>query len=186
MSIPFKNHELKYSQILKHAYVVVKALKNFWFYILHAHSIIFDLDVTVKSVLAQQDVGCNTRGAWVVKTQEYDLEIKPTKLVRGNSQCKEIAENKVTEEPEELEEKKLVLDIGLYDSWFENISYLLTYAECPEGLTTKQRRDLKLKEAKYVIWDGKLFKRAIDGTFLRCVDKPQQEKLLKTLHDEAC
>ena len=37
-----------------------------------------------------------------------------------------------------------------------------------------------------MIWDGKLFKRAIDGTFLRCVDKQQQEKLLKTFHGEAC
>ena len=48
----------------------------------------------------------------------------------------------------------------------------------------KKRRDLKLKVAKYVIWDGKIFKRAIDGMFLRCVDKQQQEKLLKTFHDD--
>ena len=80
----------------------------------------------------------------------------------------------------------MVLVVGLYDSWFENISYLLTYGECVEGLTARQRRDLKLKVAKYVIWDGKLFKKDIDGTFLRCVDKKQQEKLLRTFHDEAC
>ena len=79
-----------------------------------------------------------------------------------------------------------MLAIGLYDSWFKNISYFLTYGECPKGLNAKQRRDLKLKAAKYVIWDGKLFKRGMDGTFLRCVDKQQQEKLLKTFHDEAC
>ena len=29
MSIPLKNHELKYSQIEKHAYAVVRTLKNF-------------------------------------------------------------------------------------------------------------------------------------------------------------
>ena len=61
------------------------------------------------------------------------------------------------EESEDLGEKQLVLAIGLYDSWFENISYLLTYGVCPEGLTARQRRDLKLKSSKYVIWDGKLF-----------------------------
>ena len=87
----------------------------------------------------------------------------------GNSLCKAIAENKIAKESEELGEKQLVLAVGLYDSWFENISYLLTYGEL-EGLTTRQKRDLKLKVAKYVIWDGKLFKKAIDGTFLRCVD----------------
>ena len=78
-----------------------------------------------------------------------------------------------------------MLAVGLYDSWFENISYFLTYGECLEGLNAKQRRDLRLKAAKYVIWDGKLFKKAVDGTFLRYVDKPQQEKLLRTFHDEA-
>lgn len=31
MSIPLKNHEPKYSQIEKHAFAVVKALKNFRF-----------------------------------------------------------------------------------------------------------------------------------------------------------
>ena len=30
--------------------------------------------------------------------QEYDIEIKPTKLVRGNAFRKEIAENKIVEE----------------------------------------------------------------------------------------
>ena len=56
-----------------------------------------------------------------------------------------------------------MLVVGLYDSWFENISYLLTYGEFPEGLNARQRRDLKLKVAKYVVWDGNLFKKATDG-----------------------
>ena len=63
--------------------------------------------------------------------------------------------------------------------------YLLTYDECPKGLTAKKRRDLKLKTAKYVIWD-KIFKISLDETFLRCVDKQQQERLLKIFHNEAC
>ena len=85
------------------------------------------------------------------KIQEYDIEIKPTKMIRGNALCREIAKNKISGESEESSEKQLVLAIGLYDSWFENISYLLTYGECLEGLTMRQRRDLKLKATKYVI-----------------------------------
>lgn len=171
MSIPLKNHELKYSEIEKHAFAIVKDLKNFRFCILHSHSVILVPDTVVKSVLTQQDIGCNVRGTWIAKIQEYDIEMKPTKLIRGNALCRAIAENRISEESEESVEKQLVLAVGLYDSWFENISYLLTYGECPKGLNAKQRRDLKLKAVKYVIWDGKLFKRAIDGTFLRCVDK---------------
>ena len=116
-------------------------------------------------------MGCNAQGSWIEKTQEYDIEIKPTKLVRGNALCRAIAENKRIEEPEEPEEKQLVLAVGLRDTWFEDIVYFLTYGDCPEGLNERQRRDLRLRAAKFVIWDGKLFKKALDGTFLRCVDK---------------
>lgn len=161
----------------------MKALKNFHFYTLHSHSLIFVPDIAVKSILTQQDVGCNNRGSWIAKTQEYDIEIKPTKLVRGNALCKAIAKNLEEEEPAA---NQLVLNVSLQDPWFENIAYFLTYGECPEGLTAKQRRDLKLKATKYVIWEDKLYKRSIDGTFLRCVDKQQQERLLKNFHDEAC
>lgn len=50
----------------------------------------------------------------------------------------------------------------------------------------RKRRYLKLKATKYMIWDDKLFKRVVDGTCLRCVDKQQEEKMLKTFHNEAC
>ena len=45
--------------------------------------------------------------------QEYDIEIKPSKLVRGNSLCRAIAENKVVGESGESKEKQLVLSVGL-------------------------------------------------------------------------
>ena len=85
--------------------------------------------------------------------------------------CKEIVENKVVEESKESEGKQLVLAVGLHDMWFEDIAYFLAYGECLEGLTTRQRRDLRLMATKYVILDGKLLKKSIDGTFLRRVDK---------------
>lgn len=71
------------------------------------------------------------------------------------------------------EAEQLVLVVSLQDPWFEDIIYFLTYGEYPKGLIAKQRRDLRLKVVKYVIWEGKLYKRSIDGTFLRCVDKQQ-------------
>ncbi|KAH9310331.1 hypothetical protein KI387_044736, partial [Taxus chinensis] len=41
------------------------------------------------------------RGNWIVKVQEYDLDIRPTKLVRGKGLCQLMAENKDSEVPEE-------------------------------------------------------------------------------------
>lgn len=76
--------------------------------------------------------------------------------------------------------------VSLQDSWFSNIAYFLIYGEFFDGFTTKKRIDLKTKALKYVIHDYVLYKRAIDGTFLRCVDKEQQVNLLTYFHNEAC
>ena len=54
---------------------------------------VYVLDVAIKSMLTQHDVGCNARGMWIEKKQEYNIKIKPTKLVRG----KAIAENRIVE-----------------------------------------------------------------------------------------
>ena len=53
MSIPLKKHELKYSLIEKNAYALVKAVKQFRFYILNSHSKVFVLDSVVKTLLTQ-------------------------------------------------------------------------------------------------------------------------------------
>lgn len=44
---------------------------------------------------------------------------------------------------------------------------------------------MRTKEAKYVIREDQLYKKVIDGTFLRCVDKPQHKKFLYSFYDEA-
>jgi hypothetical protein len=36
----------------------------------------------VKDVLSQVE-GLGSRGRWIAKIQEYDLEIRPTKLIKG-------------------------------------------------------------------------------------------------------
>lgn len=93
MSIPLKKHELNYSLSEKKYFTIIKAVKQFKYYILHSHSMLFVLDTVVKSILTQQEVGLNNRATWVTKIQEYDLDIRPTKLVRGQGLCKLIAEN---------------------------------------------------------------------------------------------
>lgn len=39
---------------------------------------------------------------------------------------------------------------------------------------------------KYVIWDGNLYKKGLDGTSLKSVDQVQQNKLLHLFHEEVC
>lgn len=78
----------------KQAYAVVKVVKQFRYYILHSHAIVYVPHSTVKSILTQQDIGMNNRASWVSKIQEFNLDIKPTKLVRGQGLCKLIVEGK--------------------------------------------------------------------------------------------
>ena len=93
----------------------------------------------------------------VVKLQEYDIDIKLTNLVRGKGLCKLIAENiSITNGKEELPQ---VLLVGLTNSWFSKVAYYLTYEDCLEGMSPRERRDLKLKFAKYVVTQGVLYKK---------------------------
>lgn len=53
MSVPLKKDELNYSLSEKQDFACVKAMKQFGYYILHSHSIVFVPDTTVKSILTQ-------------------------------------------------------------------------------------------------------------------------------------
>ena len=84
--IAFFNKELrdaplKYNIMEKKAYALVKSLKDFRFYILHSHIIAFVPHIVAKDILSQDPDG--KRGKWIVVILEYDLEIKPTKLIKG-------------------------------------------------------------------------------------------------------
>lgn len=183
MSTPLKEHELRYSKMEKHTYAVLRSLKTFRFYVLYSHSIVYVPDSSVKSILTQQEIGCNTRGALIEKVQEYDINLKPTKLMWRNGLCKIIIEN---QDLSQEDEPSRALMVSLQDPWFSNIVYFLIYEDRSNGLIYKQKRDLRIKSAKYVRYDDQLYKRVIDGTFLRCVDKPQQERLLHSFHNKAC
>ena len=79
----------------KQAYVLVKALKSFIDYVLHSKIIAFVPCPSVKEILCQP-LSDGKRGRWIVKIQEYDLEIKPTKLIRGQGLAKLLAESNYT------------------------------------------------------------------------------------------
>jgi hypothetical protein len=61
---------------------MVKALKSFRTYVLHSKIIAYVPTSSVKDILVQLDSD-GRRGQWLAKIQEFDLEVKPTKLVKG-------------------------------------------------------------------------------------------------------
>ena len=74
--------ELKYNILEKQVYALVKSLKAFRTYVLHSQIVADVPNSAVKDVLVQSDVE-GKRGKWIAKIQEYNVDIKPTKLVKG-------------------------------------------------------------------------------------------------------
>ena len=64
----------------KQALALVKALKEFRVYILRSHIVYFVPHTVVKDILSKDPDG--KRGKWIATILEYDLEIRPTKLVK--------------------------------------------------------------------------------------------------------
>ena len=75
----------------KQAFALVKALKDFRVYILHSHIIAFVPNLVVRDILTQDPDG--KRGKWIAVILEYDLEIKPTKLIKGQGLARLMAES---------------------------------------------------------------------------------------------
>ena len=81
---------LKYNIMEKQAYALIKALKDFRVYILPSHTIAYVPNIIVKDILSQDPDG--KRGKWIAVILEYDLEIKPTKLIKGQGLAQLMAE----------------------------------------------------------------------------------------------
>jgi len=81
--------ELNYSDVEKQAFAVYKAVKHYKPFLLKAHTKVIISFSAVRQLLIQRELG-EKRANWVTTLQEYDLEIKPTKIVRGQGFCRSI------------------------------------------------------------------------------------------------
>ena len=81
---------MKYDPIEKHAYALIKSLKAFRIYILHAKFLPYVPSAAVKDVLTQPDIDVK-RAKWISKIIEFDIEVNPTKFVKGQGLAKLMA-----------------------------------------------------------------------------------------------
>jgi hypothetical protein len=84
--------ELKYDIMEKHAYNLIKALKTFKVYVLHSKVIAYVPSASAKEILIHPDLD-GKRSRWIAKILEFDLEIKPTKLIKGQGLARMLAES---------------------------------------------------------------------------------------------
>ena len=87
-----RDAEMRYDIMEKQAYALVKSLKAFRIYVLHSKIIAYVPSASVKEILIQPDMDGN-RSKWIAKILEFDLEIKRTKLVKGQGLAKLLVES---------------------------------------------------------------------------------------------
>jgi len=76
----------------KQVFSLVKAIKDFRVYILHSHIISYVPNAVVKYILTQDNPD-RKKWKWIVLILEYDIEIKPTKLIKGQGLAKLMGES---------------------------------------------------------------------------------------------
>ena len=123
---------------------------------------------------------------------EFNIELKPTKLVIGQGLAKLLAKENcisldidflctiakngqtgIAEQAAETERKQLVAENLASCNWYAEIINFLLKLEIPSRFTQIQAKTLKLKAAKYCIMKNLLYWRDSSRIFLRCLDKEQ-------------
>ncbi|KAH9301932.1 hypothetical protein KI387_013515, partial [Taxus chinensis] len=53
----------------------------------------------------------------------------------------------------------MVLFVSTTDEWYTDIAFFLTYGECPPHLNQKEKRTVKLRFVKYLLWNNTIYKK---------------------------
>jgi hypothetical protein len=188
MSSTFKGAELNYPAVDQQAYVIFKAVKHFRSYLLKSNTKIIVLYPAVRNLLVQKELG-KKRANWVTSLQEYDIEITPTQIVRGQGVCKLVADSFIGQQNEtdmliqdQYNQNQICYAQNLTSPWYDDIKFYLMHGSAPQHLDPKKRRALRLKFASFQLVNGILFCQNFDGILMRCLEKDEAEKVLLELH----
>eukprot|EP00253_Pinus_taeda_P002984 PITA_02984 len=136
------------------------------------------------------------RGKWIVALLEYDLERKPTKLIKGQGLAKLMAEsnlhaldiNLIAAMSEEDEYSSLVQvsKIFIHSPWYSDVVYVLQHLSPPPGMAKNKSRTLKLKVAKFCIMNNALYWKDPKGMLLNFFVEEEAKEDKDDFHREDC
>jgi hypothetical protein len=138
MSTNLQGVELNYPTIDKQAYAMNKAVKHIRSYILKNHTKIIVPQPAVRSLFTQKEMG-ERIGNWMVVVQEFDLDIKPAKLVKGQGLCKLAieAQDRINEDLAWENELTLWCSEALYIPQGKSLGMENCFTSCIMGLAQK-------------------------------------------------
>ena len=126
-------------------------MKSFRIYILHSRVIEYVPFASIKDVLTQPDAN-GRRAKWIAKLIEFNIELKPTKLVRGQGLARLMAKENcrmldmdfismisekglATEETTKLGKNQSLAENIASCDWYSAIAQFLLKLEVPLGLS---------------------------------------------------
>eukprot|EP00253_Pinus_taeda_P007895 PITA_07895 len=136
------------------------------------------------------------RGKWIAALLEYDVEINPTKLIKGHGLAKLMAEsnlhsldiNLIAAMSDENEEglSIKVSKMFVLSPWYSDIIYVLQNLSPPPGMTRNKSRTLKLKAAKFCILNSALYWKDPGGVLLNCLVEEEAKQVMEDFHEGDC
>ena len=107
-------------------------MKSFRVCILHSRIIAYVPNIVVNDVLIQLDTK-GKRGRWIAKTLEFDIEIKSTKLIKGqglsrlmvDSNCKALNLSLTDSNIPQVDERIIPYPDHFESQWYWDIVYFL-------------------------------------------------------------
>eukprot|EP00253_Pinus_taeda_P002656 PITA_02656 len=180
----------------KQAYALVKAIKDFRIYVLHSHIVAYVPNTVIKDILTQADPD-GKRGKWIAKLLEYDIEIKPTKLVKGQGLAKLLTQSnldcidinlstEISEISKNEEELVQINEKFLISEWYKDIEFVLQHNRAPDNLSKSKARFTKLKSLRYFVYDQNLFWKDAGGILLNCLIEEEADKVIDEFHKGDC
>jgi hypothetical protein len=158
-------------------YTFFKAVKHFKSYLLKSRTKIVVPYLAMRNLLAQKELG-EKRENSMTSLQEYDLEIVPTQIVKGQGLCKlvvdsiEKLERQIyTSTINQHDEKQICCAQTMTNSSYENIRFYLMHRSSTHNLDPKNRRALRLESPSFQLINDIIFQKKFDGVFLRCLEK---------------
>jgi hypothetical protein len=149
MSAAFKGAELNYPTVDQQAYAIFKAVKHFRSYLLKSRTKIIIPYPAVRNLLVQKELG-EKRANWVTSLQEYDIEITPSQIVRGQGLCKLVADSVVGQQeetnilnPDQHNQNQICCAQNPVSSWYNDIKFCLIHGLAPRHLDPTKRRALR-------------------------------------------
>eukprot|EP00253_Pinus_taeda_P018230 PITA_18230 len=197
-----RDAEFRYDIIEKHAYAFIKSLKDFRVYILHSKVIAYVPFSSMKDVLMQPNAD-GRRAKWIAKLIEFNIELKPTKLFRGQGlarlmveeNCRMLDMNLISTNSDDGHIEGETVEPGKNQSlaenlafceWYFTIAQFLLKLEVPPSLSSSQARTIKLRAAKYCTHENLLYWRDPSRVLLRCLEKEQSMEVMQQFHSSIC